>query len=244
MERENHKLSLKNVNMNQAIALLDRYQNVLHLTIINCPELTDEIFKHMGHLRLQSLTIINCSFTGHGFVYLYPTIKSLIIDGDYRLNYLPNWPLQTLALYDCPKIKDQQFSSYDQLQNLTIHNNLKITDQLLVTMKKLQSLNLKDCWAINNQALVNLPDTLTNLSLTCCHYITDEGLAHIPKSVKQLILSNCWRISDFGLYNLKHLDLEYLSLADSVHLTHSCLGAIEHIPTLDLTGCPKIGKIN
>uniref|UniRef100_A0A0D6R0Q3 Uncharacterized protein n=1 Tax=Araucaria cunninghamii TaxID=56994 RepID=A0A0D6R0Q3_ARACU len=240
--------------------ILQRYRNMQHLDLSQCPPITDACLEQVARLagdRLRSINMCKLGGFGHaGLASLARGCENLV----------------EVDLSNCGRIGDKEAAAISQavnLQSLKLVKCRQISDLglgcIAVRCSKLVYLSLKWCVGVSdlgielvavkckdlrfldvsylqitNTCIASIThlDYLETLVLAGCLSIDDEGLHHLKngcKSLQRLDVSKCQNVSCGGIISLMSgsIALQQLSLAYCVpQVTNSLFASLQKFDCL------------
>lgn len=238
------------------ITLSDFQQSLTHLDLALCPRITDlSLLTICSRLcKLKFLSVQGCR-----------AITDLGISDIWRLTELHH-----LNISECELIRDEGIikglcrRKNSNLGELYLRHLGDLTDNSLVQLMEfvpnLRVLDVGYCYnAVTDrlvQAVFSNARYLTNLVLTMCEGFTDRGMTGIALTVSsppKMEQGMPWRIPLGSKEELKiirdaKLKQDVQEICESIGLTSdlsgSSLGNLEHLRSLNLSGCNRISDVS
>ncbi|KAG8439961.1 hypothetical protein GDO86_005939 [Hymenochirus boettgeri] len=256
------------------VALLDKCQHILSISLLGSPHLSDAAFKVLAQGR--KLTKIRIEGNNR------------ITDSSIKLISKSCPGLNHVYVADCQKITDSSLKAVSTLKNITVLNVadcIRISDpgvrQVLEgpSGTKIRELNLTNCVRVSDLSLLRIAQkcySLNYLSLRYCENLTDSGIELLGNMaslisldlsgtnitdqglsalgthgrIKELSLSECMGISDVGIQKFcqQSRDLEQLDLSHCLQVTNNTVKTVAFccklLTSVTITGCPKLTDIS
>ena len=221
-------LSLTCSNLANDLARIDDLE---HLDISHCIQLTDDFFLEylhasQHHEALKTLDLSCCYDINENIaVFTFKKLKALenlSIAGCSKLgdetltsilHGLPN--LRCLDISGCIFVSSSGFkialkkSTFSKLEELKAVGCLNLDDSCLLSLfngtNRLKTLHVGGLRKITDESMDGLPNSLTDLDVSGCFYLTNKTLDHVIQScpqIKRLQLGGC---SGFGRRKLSML---------------------------------------
>ncbi|XP_056429458.1 dynein regulatory complex subunit 6 isoform X1 [Hyla sarda] len=254
--------------------LLEKCQNILSISLLGSPHLSDAAFKILAQGRkLEKIRIEG---------------NSLITDGSIKAIGRSSPYLNHIYIANCQKITDISLKAIASLKNITVLNVadcIRISDPGVRQVvegpsgNKIRELNLTNCLRVSDLSLLRIAQKCHNLnflSLRFCENvtdsgiellgnmaslisidisgtsITDQGLAALgaQSKIRELSVSECQGITDIGIQKFCHQskDLEALDISHCLQVSNNTVKTIafccKMLTSINISGCPKITDIS
>eukprot|EP00079_Xenopus_tropicalis_P023226 XP_012815465.1 PREDICTED: F-box/LRR-repeat protein 13 isoform X2 [Xenopus tropicalis] len=255
-------------------ALLEKCQNILSISLLGSPHLSDVAFKVLA----QGRKLAKIRIEGNNRI-TDSSIKAIC-------KFCAN--LNHIYVADCQKITDVSLKAISVLKNITILNVadcIRISDpgvrQVLEgpSGTKIRELNLTNCIRVSDLSLLRIAQkchNLTYLSLRYCENLTDSGFELLGNmaslisidlsgtnitdqglsalgahsTIKELSVSECFGISDIGIQKFcqQSRDLEQLDLSHCSQVTNNTVKTVAFccklLTSVNIAGCPKVTDLS
>jgi len=199
--------------------------NLVHVSIRNCPLLSDRTVRHLARCPLEALLMDGCTgISGAG------------------LRWLSSGRLQTLSMSGCSQLGDDALAAVGgTLRHLYACQCPLVTDAGLAHLAKVEVLDVSDnCGGgITDVGLKHLPArTLESLDISGCHqvWVTDAGLSHLV-NVRALSIARCGQPGMTGKFLANMPRLQTLDASSCTHLHPANLRHAVTLRNLDVSNC-------
>ncbi|XP_040268915.1 dynein regulatory complex subunit 6 [Bufo bufo] len=254
--------------------LLEKCQNIVSISLLGSPHLSDAAFKVLA----QGRKLVKIRIEGN----------SRITDGSIKAISRSSPNLNHIYIADCQKITDISLKALASLKNITVLNMadcIRISDPGVRQVvegssgNKIRELNLTNCLRVSDLSLLRIAQKCHNLnflSLRFCENVTDSGIELLgnmtsllsidisgtsitdqgltalgaQNKIKELSVSECLGITDIGIQKFCHQarDLEMLDISHCLQVTNNTLKTIafccKMLTSINIAGCPKITDIS
>ncbi|XP_075713437.1 F-box and leucine-rich repeat protein 13 isoform X2 [Rhinoderma darwinii] len=228
--------------------LLERCQNIVSISLLGSPHLSDSAFKILSHgrklvkIRIEgnsritdsSIKAISRSSPNLNHIYIADCQK--ITDISLKaLASLKN--ITVLNVADCIRISDPgvrqvvEGPSGNKIRELNLTNGLRVSDlSLLRIAQKCHNLNflsLRFCENVTDSGIELLGNMTSLISIDISGTsITDQGLTALgaQSKIRELSVSECMGITDNGV-QITDISIQYLS------------GGCRYLHIMDISGC-------
>ncbi|XP_063783067.1 F-box and leucine-rich repeat protein 13 isoform X2 [Pseudophryne corroboree] len=259
---------------NCIITLLEKCQNIVSVSLLGSPHLSDAAFKVLA----QERKLVKIRMEGN----------NRITDASIKAISRSCPSLNHIYIADCQKITDISLKAISSLKNITVFNVadcIRISDpgvrQVLEGPSgiKIRELNLTNCLRVSDLSLLRIAQKCHNLnflSLRFCENVTDSGIEllgnmtslisidisgtsitdrgltalGLQSKIRELSVSECLGITDIGIQKFCHQsrDLELLDISHCLQATNNTLKTIafccKMLTSINIAGCPKITDIS
>lgn len=222
---------------NASIRFLGNCENLKHLNLAHCVNLTDDGIEGIGRLtNLVSLNLNgNVKITGKSIKYISNCLKIEWLDlsgcvrietlGFLYLSGLIN--LKSLRLAGCPNLTNKSllFLHIISLEYFDLSHCLNITDSGLTSLKSHQNLQV--------------------LNLIGCNNMNNVLCSYISPTIKELYIES-WRITDNFFMCIVNFELKKLYLKNTRSITDKSMQFMSQIKTLEqviLHNCISISNL-
>ncbi|XP_066448080.1 F-box and leucine-rich repeat protein 13 isoform X2 [Eleutherodactylus coqui] len=254
--------------------LLEKCQNIVSISLLGSPHLSDSAFKILA----QGRKLVKIRIEGN----------SWITDGSIKAISRSNPNLNHIYITDCQKITDIGLKALASLKNITVLNVadcIRISDPGVRQVvegpsgNKIRELNLTNCLRVSDLSLLRIAQKCHNLnflSLRFCENVTDSGIELLgnmtslisidisgtsitdqgltalgaQSKIRELSVSECLGITDIGIQKFCHQsrDLEALDISHCLQVTNSTVKTIafccKMLTSINMAGCPKITDVS
>ncbi|XP_069085784.1 F-box and leucine-rich repeat protein 13 [Pleurodeles waltl] len=256
------------------LALIEKCQQLVSISLLGSPHLSDVAFKAV----FQSRKLSKIRIEGN----------SRITDASFKLLSKHCSNLSHVYIADCQKITDNSLKAMSSLKNIYVLNVadcVRISDPGIRNFLegssggKIRELNLTNCIRVSDISLLRISQrchSLTYLSLRYCENVTDSGIELLGNmdslisidlsgtsisdqglaalgansNLKELIVSECLGITDIGIQKFcqQAKDVERLDISHCLQITNQTLKTLafccHFITSLNVAGCPKMTDIS
>ncbi|XP_075064844.1 F-box and leucine-rich repeat protein 13 [Mixophyes fleayi] len=259
---------------NCIITLLEKCQNIVSVSLLGSPHLSDAAFKVLAEER----KLVKIRMEGN----------NRITDASIKAISRSCPSLNHIYISDCQKITDISLKAISSLKNITVFNVadcIRISDpgvrQVLEGPSgiKIRELNLTNCLRVSDLSLLRIAQKCHNLnflSLRFCENVTDSGIEllgnmtslisidlsgtsitdrgltalGVQSKIRELSVSECLGITDIGIQKFCHQsrDLELLDISHCLQATNNTVKTVafccKMLTSINIAGCPKITDIS
>ncbi|KAM4037567.1 F-box and leucine-rich repeat protein 13 isoform 1-T1 [Anomaloglossus baeobatrachus] len=254
--------------------LLEKCQNIVSMSLLGSPHLSDATFKMLA----QGRKLVKISIEGN----------SRITDGSIKAISRSSPNLNHIYVADCQKITDISLKTLASLKNIAVLNVadcIRISDPGVRQVvegpsgNKIRELNLTNCLRVSDLSLLRIAQKCHNLnflSLRYCENVTDSGIELLgnmtslisidisgtnitdqglmalgaQSKIRELSVSECLGVTDIGIQKFCHQskDLEVLDISHCLQVTNNTVKTIafccKMLTSINIAGCPKITDIS
>ncbi|XP_073508371.1 F-box and leucine-rich repeat protein 13 isoform X2 [Phyllobates terribilis] len=255
---------------NCIITLLEKCQNIVSISLLGSPHLSDAAFKILA----QGRKLVKIRIEGN----------SRITDGSIKAISRSSPNLTHIYVADCQKITDISLKNLASLKNISVLNVadcIRISDPGVRQVvegpsgNKIRELNLTNCLRVSDLSLLRIAQKCHNLnflSLRYCENVTDSGIELLgnmtslisidisgtnitdqglmalgaQSKIRELSVSECLGVTDIGIQKFCHQskDLEVLDISHCLQVTNNTIKTIafccKMLTSINISGCPKI----
>ncbi|KAG8577140.1 hypothetical protein GDO81_010077 [Engystomops pustulosus] len=254
--------------------LLEKCQNIVSISLLGSPHLSDVAFKIIaqgrklvqirieGNSRITDASIKAISRSSPNLSHIYVADCQKITDISLKaLASLKN--ITVLNVADCIRISDPgvrqvvEGPSGNKIRELNLTNCLRVSDLSLLRIAQkchnLNFLNLSFCENVSDSGIELLGNMASLISVDISGTsITDQGLTALgsQSKIKELSISECLGITDIGIQRFCHQsrDLEVLDISHCLQVTNNTLKTIafccKMLTSISIAGCFKITDIS
>ncbi|XP_069484160.1 F-box and leucine-rich repeat protein 13 isoform X2 [Ambystoma mexicanum] len=228
------------------MVLLEKCQQIVSISLLGSPHLSDAAFKAI----FQSRKLSKIRIEGN----------NRITDASFKLlsKHCPN--LSHMYMADCQKITDNSLKAMSSMKYILILNVadcIRISDPGIRNFlegssgAKIRELNLTNCIRVSDISLLRISQRchrLTYLSLRYCENVTDSGI-ELLGNMDSLISID---ISGTSISDQKFCqqakDVERLDISHCLHVSNQTLKTLafccHSITSLNIAGCPKMTDVS
>ncbi|XP_073429739.1 F-box and leucine-rich repeat protein 13 [Dendrobates tinctorius] len=254
--------------------LLEKCQNIVSISLLGSPHLSDAAFKILA----QGRKLVKIRIEGN----------SRITDGSIKAISRSSPNLNHIYIADCQKITDISLKNLASLKNIAVLNVadcIRISDPGVRQVvegpsgNKIRELNLTNCLRVSDLSLLRIAQKCHNLnflSLRYCENVTDSGIELLgnmtslisidisgtsitdqglmalgaQSKIRELCVSECLGVTDIGIQKFCHQskDLEVLDISHCLQVTNNTVKTIafccKMLTSINIAGCPKITDIS
>ncbi|XP_069621221.1 F-box and leucine-rich repeat protein 13 [Ranitomeya imitator] len=254
--------------------LLEKCQNIVSISLLGSPHLSDAAFKILA----QGRKLVKFRIEGN----------SRITDGSIKAISRCSPNLNHIYVADCQKITDISLKNLASLKNIAVLNVadcIRISDPGVRQVvegpsgNKIRELNLTNCLRVSDLSLLRITQKCHNLnflSLRYCENVTDSGIELLgnmtslisidisgtsitdqglmalgaQSKIRELCVSECLGVTDIGIQKFCHQskDLEVLDISHCLQVTNNTVKTIafccKMLTSINIAGCPKITDIS
>lgn len=150
---------------------------------------------------------------------------------------------EKLVIFDCSKIKNNEFDIFKDLKSLELFQCGQIKSEtlkiILSPMKNLETLKITGAFLIED---FDVPKTIKSLNLTNCSRLNDKFIENINKThthLDELIISYCYGFSKDSVLTI---DVNRLFICET-KLTVNFFKNLKNIKELSVKRCPNISSL-